>query len=72
LVKVDLADNEEYKINSQIPEWYTENQLNLSEDDYHTNLKYTTEKLAQQFIGGIHGCGANQHRESLAAHIRAE
>ncbi|KAJ6038844.1 hypothetical protein N7499_003716 [Penicillium canescens] len=71
-VEVDSADNEEYETDSQIPEWYAEDQPNLIEDDSYTDLEYATEKLAQQFLGGIHGCSADQHRESLTAHVRAE
>ncbi|KAJ6041642.1 uncharacterized protein N7446_010480 [Penicillium canescens] len=69
---VDSADNEEYETDSQIPEWYAEDQPNLIEDDSYTDLEYATEKLAQQFLGGIHGYSADQHRESLTAHIRAK
>ncbi|KAJ6003562.1 hypothetical protein N7522_006254 [Penicillium canescens] len=71
-VEVDSTDNEECETDTRIPEWYAEDQPNLVQDDSCTDLEYATEKLAQQFLGGIHGCGANQHRESLTAHIRAE
>jgi hypothetical protein len=35
-------------------------------------LQYATHKFVQQYLVVIHGCGEQEHRESLAAHMEAE
>ncbi|KAJ5102449.1 hypothetical protein N7532_002978 [Penicillium argentinense] len=72
-VELGLADDEGCETVPQIPEWYVEDSPHLvHKNSSSTDLEYATEKLAQQFLVGIHGCSAQKHRESLAAHIEAE
>jgi hypothetical protein len=41
-------------------------------DNTWNDLQYATQRFIQQYLIGIHICGAQGHRESLAAHMETE
>ncbi|KAF4332867.1 hypothetical protein FBEOM_13324 [Fusarium beomiforme] len=72
IVDIYSAEEREDRRQSQSPQIYAEESADLANDDAGTDVEYTTQKLIQQFLAGIHGCSAQSYRESLATHIEAE
>ncbi|KAH7117174.1 hypothetical protein B0J13DRAFT_613250 [Dactylonectria estremocensis] len=66
------AEEREDQTESGTPEVYAEVQADLLNGNTWSDLQHATQKFLQQYLVGIHGCGAQEHRESLAAHIEAE
>lgn len=66
------AEEREDQTESGAPEVYAEVQADLLNGNTWSDLQHATQKFLQQYLVGIHGCGAQEHRESLAAHIEAE
>jgi hypothetical protein len=66
------AEEREDHTESRSPEVYAKMQADLLHDNTWNDLQYATEKFVQQYLVGIHGCSAQEHRESLAAHMEAE
>ncbi|KAH7111570.1 hypothetical protein EDB81DRAFT_829410 [Dactylonectria macrodidyma] len=71
-VSVYYTEEREDPTECQSPECYVEVQADLPDDNTWTDLQHTTQKFIQQFLVGIYGCSAQEHREALAVHIEAE
>lgn len=71
-VEVNLADDEEGGADSHVLEWYNEDPPDLTNDTSYTDLEHAKEKIAPQFLAGIHGHGSQKHQEALTAHLKAE
>ncbi|KAF5711865.1 hypothetical protein FMUND_8786 [Fusarium mundagurra] len=56
---------------SQTPECYADMQADSPDDNMWTDVQYVTHLFIQQFLVGIRGCSAQEHREALATHIEA-
>ncbi|RKK66775.1 hypothetical protein BFJ69_g15098 [Fusarium oxysporum] len=71
---VDAPNTEERQDQTEPggPDVSAEMQASLPHDNTWNDLQYATHKFVQQYLVGIHSCGAQEHRESLAAHIEAE
>jgi hypothetical protein len=67
--ELDPQDGEEQETMSQLPESYIEEESNFT-SCLKSDLEYTTEKVALQFLPGIYGCGAEKHDDSLRMHIQ--
>ncbi|KAH6971996.1 hypothetical protein EDB80DRAFT_540892, partial [Ilyonectria destructans] len=49
----------------QSPEFHVEARVDLPDESAWTDVERATQKFIQQFLVGIHGCGTQEHRESL-------
>ncbi|KAH8662658.1 hypothetical protein BGZ61DRAFT_299283, partial [Ilyonectria robusta] len=49
----------------QNSECYADVQADPSDDNMWTDVQYVTQKFIQQFLVGIRGCSAQEHREAL-------
>ncbi|WKT54238.1 hypothetical protein QSH57_004822 [Fusarium oxysporum f. sp. vasinfectum] len=56
---------------SQTPECYADMQADSPDDNMWTDVQHATHLFIQQFLVGIRGCSAQEHREDLATHIEA-
>ncbi|KAG7406731.1 hypothetical protein Forpe1208_v014523 [Fusarium oxysporum f. sp. rapae] len=56
---------------SQTPECYADTQADSPDDNIWTDVQHATHLFIQQFLVGIRGCSAQEHREDLATHIEA-
>ncbi|KAH7248419.1 hypothetical protein B0J15DRAFT_376986, partial [Fusarium solani] len=59
------AEEREDQTESRTPEVYAEVQADLLNGNTWSDLQHATQKFLQQYLVGIHGCGAQEHRESL-------
>ncbi|EXM14284.1 hypothetical protein FOTG_17307 [Fusarium oxysporum f. sp. vasinfectum 25433] len=55
----------------QTPECYADMQADSPDDNMWTDVQHATHLFIQQFLVGIRGCSAQEHREDLATHIEA-
>ncbi|KAJ4197287.1 hypothetical protein NW759_016337 [Fusarium solani] len=67
---VSVHDADEHT-ERQSPGCYADAQADPPDDNIWTDVQYVTQKFIQQFLVGIRGCSAQEHREALAAHIKA-
>ncbi|KAM5359955.1 hypothetical protein ACJA88_014995 [Fusarium oxysporum] len=71
-VDTSPTGEDECQRHPQILQSHVGESADLATSDANTDVEYATQKFAQQFLTGIHGCSAQSHRESLIAHIEAE
>ncbi|KAF5573046.1 hypothetical protein FPCIR_14108 [Fusarium pseudocircinatum] len=71
-VDTSPTGEDECQRHPQILQSHVGESADLATSDANTDVEYATEKFAQQFLTGIHGCSAQSHRESLIEHIEAE
>lgn len=58
-VNVHYAEEHEAQTESQIPEFYAEQETGLPDGNTWSDVEYSTEKFIQQFLVGILGCNTN-------------
>ncbi|KAH8662650.1 hypothetical protein BGZ61DRAFT_303171, partial [Ilyonectria robusta] len=64
-VNVHYIEEHEAQTESQIPEFYAEQEAGFPDGNTWSDVEYSTEKFIQQFLVGIHGCGTEKHRKDL-------
>ncbi|KNB04564.1 hypothetical protein FOXG_06625 [Fusarium oxysporum f. sp. lycopersici 4287] len=72
IVGADSTDEQEDQMEPRSPDVFAGIQTGRPHDNTWNDLQYATQKFIQQYLVGVHSCGAQEHRESLAAHIEAE
>ncbi|RKK90846.1 hypothetical protein BFJ68_g16350 [Fusarium oxysporum] len=72
IVDAHRTDEREDQMEPRSPDVFAGIQTDRPHDNTCNDLQHATQKFIQQYLVGVHSCGAQEHRESLAAHIEAE
>ncbi|KAI3573984.1 hypothetical protein IWW34DRAFT_872543 [Fusarium oxysporum f. sp. albedinis] len=72
IVDAHGTEEREHQTEPGSPDVFAGIQVGLPHDNAWNDLQYATQKFIQQYLVGVHSCGAQEHRESLAAHMEAE
>jgi hypothetical protein len=72
IVDADSTDEQEDQMEPRSPDVFAGIRTDLPYENTWNDLQYVAQKFIQQYLVGVHSCGAQEHRESLAANIEAE